>query len=173
MCRWLEDVFLKVHPQLLITVLIKGTHTSKRSSVTLVICNLSTGSISKRKLGLRWGVILFTVPVLMDTIWTNQIGYIHLLSAQTWKPRLKRFCVHPSSSPALSPYFTATQRRKEGVVDERKTDVPSLHAVHIISHGHPTYHVNVIKLKWEIIWKGELPHLSGLPHLPLVSPTSM
>ena len=32
--------------------------------------------------------------------------------------------------------------------------------------GHPTYHVNVIKLKWEIIWTGELPHLSGLPHLP-------
>ena len=32
--------------------------------------------------------------------------------------------------------------------------------------GHPTYHVNVIKLKWEIIWTGSLPHLSGLPHLP-------
>ena len=32
--------------------------------------------------------------------------------------------------------------------------------------GHPTYHVNVIKLKWEIIWTGGLPHLSGLPHLP-------
>ena len=30
--------------------------------------------------------------------------------------------------------------------------------------GHPTYHVNVIKLKWEIIWTGGLPHLSGLPH---------
>ena len=105
----------------------------------------------------------------MDAIWTNQIGYIHLLSVQNWKPCLKRFCVHPSSSPAPSIYFTATQRRKEGVVDETKTDVPSLHAVHIISHGHPTYHVNVIKLKWEIIWKGELPHLSGLPHLPLVT----
>ena len=32
--------------------------------------------------------------------------------------------------------------------------------------GHPTYHVNVIKLKWEIIWTGGLPHLIGLPHLP-------
>ena len=32
--------------------------------------------------------------------------------------------------------------------------------------GHPTYHVNAIKLKWEIIWTGGLPHLSGLPHLP-------
>ena len=31
--------------------------------------------------------------------------------------------------------------------------------------SHPTYHVNVIKLKWEIIWTGGLPHLSGLPHL--------
>ena len=31
--------------------------------------------------------------------------------------------------------------------------------------GHPTHHVNVIKLKWEDIWKGGLPHLSGLPHL--------
>ena len=29
--------------------------------------------------------------------------------------------------------------------------------------GDPTYHVNVIKLKWEIIWTGGLPHLSGLP----------
>ena len=32
--------------------------------------------------------------------------------------------------------------------------------------GHPTYHVDVIKLKWQIIWTGELPHLRGLPHLP-------
>ena len=32
--------------------------------------------------------------------------------------------------------------------------------------GHSTYPVNVIKLKWEIIWTGGLPHLSGLPHLP-------
>ena len=29
--------------------------------------------------------------------------------------------------------------------------------------GHPTYHVNVIKLKWEIIWIGGLPHLHGPP----------
>ena len=29
--------------------------------------------------------------------------------------------------------------------------------------GHPTYHVNVIKLKWEIIWIGGLPHLPGPP----------
>ena len=34
----------------------------------------------------------------------------------------------------------------------------------------PTYHVNVIKLKWKIIWTGGLPHLSGLPHLPGVPP---
>ena len=32
--------------------------------------------------------------------------------------------------------------------------------------AHPTYHVNVIELKWEIIWTNGLPHLSGLPHLP-------
>jgi len=32
--------------------------------------------------------------------------------------------------------------------------------------GHPTYHANVIQVKWEIIWTGGLPHLSGLPHLP-------
>ena len=32
--------------------------------------------------------------------------------------------------------------------------------------GTPTYHVNVIKLKWEIIWTGGLRHLGGLPHLP-------
>ena len=32
--------------------------------------------------------------------------------------------------------------------------------------GHPTYHVNVIKSKEEIIRAGGLPHRSGLPHLP-------
>ena len=33
--------------------------------------------------------------------------------------------------------------------------------------GHPTYHVNVIKLKWENIWTGRLPHLPGVsPPLP-------
>ena len=31
--------------------------------------------------------------------------------------------------------------------------------------GHLTYHVKVIKLKWEIIWTGVLPYLSRLPHL--------
>ena len=40
-----------------------------------------------------------------------------------------------------------------------QTELPAL-------AGHPTYHVNVIKLKWEIIWTGWLPHLSGLPRLP-------
>ena len=41
--------------------------------------------------------------------------------------------------------------------------------------GHLTYHVNVIKLKWKIIWKklslhwiGGLSHQSELPHLPRV-----
>ena len=32
--------------------------------------------------------------------------------------------------------------------------------------GHPTYHVNVIKLNWEIVWTGGLPHISALPNLP-------
>ena len=32
--------------------------------------------------------------------------------------------------------------------------------------GYPTYHVNVIKIKGEIIWKGGLPHLGRLPQLP-------
>ena len=31
--------------------------------------------------------------------------------------------------------------------------------------GHPTYHVNVIKIKYEITWTGGLPHLCRLPHL--------
>ena len=31
---------------------------------------------------------------------------------------------------------------------------------------HSTYHVNVIKLNWEIIWTGGLPHLSALPNPP-------
>ena len=34
--------------------------------------------------------------------------------------------------------------------------------------GHPTHHVNVIKLKWEIIWTGGLHHLRELPPLPVV-----
>ena len=34
--------------------------------------------------------------------------------------------------------------------------------LHIISYsGHLTYHVNVIKLKWEIMWTGGLPTKAG------------
>ena len=40
-----------------------------------------------------------------------------------------------------------------------QTELPAL-------AGHPTYHVNMIKLKWGIIWTGGLPHLNGLPHVP-------
>ena len=32
-----------------------------------------------------------------------------------------------------------------------------------VAAGHSTYHVNVIKLKSEIMWTGGLPHLSGVP----------
>ena len=36
-----------------------------------------------------------------------------------------------------------------------------------VTHGgSPHLSLNVIKLKWEIIRTGRLPHLSGLPHLP-------
>ena len=38
--------------------------------------------------------------------------------------------------------------------------------------GYPTYHVNVVKIKWEIIWKGGLPHQGGYLTHP-GSPTSM
>ena len=31
--------------------------------------------------------------------------------------------------------------------------------------GHPTYHVNVINLKYEIIWTSGLPHLSGYTYV--------
>ena len=37
----------------------------------------------------------------------------------------------------------------------------------------PTYHVNVINLKWEIIWIDGLPHQNRLPLTYLESPTSM
>ena len=36
--------------------------------------------------------------------------------------------------------------------------------------GHPTYHVNAIKLNWEIVWTGGLPHLPGVPHLHVNRP---
>ena len=36
--------------------------------------------------------------------------------------------------------------------------------------GHPTNHVNVIKLKWEIIRTGGLPHLPGVYHLHVNRP---
>ena len=36
--------------------------------------------------------------------------------------------------------------------------------------SHPTYHVNVIKIKYEIIGKGGLPHLPGVPHLHVNRP---
>ena len=36
--------------------------------------------------------------------------------------------------------------------------------------GQLTYHVNVIKLKWEIIWTGGLTHLPVVPHLHVHKP---
>ena len=39
--------------------------------------------------------------------------------------------------------------------------------------SHPTYHVDVIRLKWEDIWNGGLPHLSRLLHLPGAPPSPM
>ena len=36
-----------------------------------------------------------------------------------------------------------------------------------MSRGTPdTYHVNMVKLKLDIVWTGGLPNLSGLPHPP-------
>ena len=71
--------------------------------------------------------------------------------------RQSEFCanlMYHESDPGSAGYPTL----KPGL----QTGIPAL-------TGHPTYHVNVIKLKWEIIWTGGLPHLSGLPHLPGVS----
>ena len=39
-----------------------------------------------------------------------------------------------------------------------------------LSYGHPTYYVNMIKLKREIIWTSGLPHLSEVPQLPVNRP---
>ena len=38
--------------------------------------------------------------------------------------------------------------------------------------GAPTYHVNVIKLKWEIIWTGGLPQILGVLHVSRPLPRS-
>ena len=37
-------------------------------------------------------------------------------------------------------------------------------------YGHPTYHVNVIKLKCEITWTDGLPPLHGVPHFHVTGP---
>ena len=41
------------------------------------------------------------------------------------------------------------------------------------SAGHPTDHVNEIKLKWQIIQTGGLPHLPGVPHLHVKRPLDL
>jgi len=38
------------------------------------------------------------------------------------------------------------------------------------SVGYPTSHVNTVKEKGEVIWKGSGPHLAVVPHLPGVPP---
>ena len=60
-------------------------------------------------------------------------------------------------TPSWNVYTTKFDSCWEGNTDWQ-TRLPAL-------AGHPTYHVNDIKLKWYIIWTGGLPHLSGLPHL--------
>ena len=55
--------------------------------------------------------------------------------------------------------FTWQNLTPAGRVTRCQTELPTL-------AGHLTYYVNVIKLIWEVIWTGGLPHLSELPHLP-------
>ena len=47
------------------------------------------------------------------------------------------------------------------------SEVIRLGEVTNLLYGHPAYHVNVIKLKWENIWTGGLPH----PPKRVTSPT--
>ena len=63
----------------------------------------------------------------------------------------KRACLHEGGGPQVG-------------------EVIRLGGVTNLLYGHPTYHVNVIKVKWEITWTGRLPHRSGLPHLHVNRP---
>ena len=182
MCRWLEDVFLKVHLQLLITVLTKWTHTRDfemtnglKSSVTWV----QDRSLKKNlAFGKGWFCLLFPFqwiqfePIRLDI----SICFLRKIGSRAWNVS----AVSRVSRPSFF-FFSCSfnllhcYSKKEGRSRGRKENRRALFTCcpYSLSYGQPTYHVNVIKLKWEIIWKGELPHLSGLPHLPLVSPTSM
>ena len=62
------------------------------------------------------------------------------------------------ATPSWNVYMTKCNSGWEGY-PVWQTGLPAL-------TGHPTYHVNVIKLKWQIIWTRGLPHISGLTHPP-------
>ena len=137
MRRWLEDVFLKVHTQLLITVLIEGTHMSDfemrnclKSSVTLVICNLSTGSISEKTPSLVRG----------DSIYCSRSSGYNLNQSDWISP--SAFCAkletaletvsRPSFFFSCSFNLLHCYSKKEGVVNVKKTDAPSM--LHLSDH---------------------------------------
>ena len=154
--------------------MIFSWQTVSKGSVTLDICNLSTGSFSKKKTRpsvrgdsiccSRWTLSHSNGYNLNQSDWISPSAICAKLeTALETSLQYLRYRVHPSFSPFL--HFTSLLLKGWRALF---TCCP-----YNLSYGHPTYNLNVIKLKWEIIWKGELPSLSGLPHLPLVSSTSM
>ena len=83
---------------------------------------------------------------------------MHVNNKNAGKPRVLAI---NALQAAYLPLTMMQSHRQSGWEDNPvwQTGLPAL-------SGHPTYHVNVIKLTREIIWTGGLPHLGGLPNLP-------
>ena len=105
-----------------------------------------------------WRLMLFYTHLLLllqpSVLWLSIVTFYN-----DAKPPPKWIWCITNPSPALKRYVYMAKFDSgwEGY-PVWQTGLPAL-------AGHPTYHVNVIKLKWENIWTGGLPHLSGLPHL--------
>ena len=112
--------------------------------------------------------------------WRLLLFYTHLLLLL--KPSVMWLCIVTFNNDAKPPPKWILREFDVSRIRPRQGGLPHLETFtwqtltpseRVTRSGRPGYPprritppIMVIKLKWEVIWIGELPHLSGLPHLP-------
>ena len=107
--------------------------------------------------------------------------WLNTLYGIVWETKYGRFttlnilkCEHFTLLVCPLRFLVISAMRRPGYVRRFKTCMfhfwAFCHECNPAYAGHPTYHVNVIKIKYKIIWTGGLPHLPGVPHLHVNRP---
>ena len=104
-----------------------------------------------------------------SVLWLSIVTFNNYVKPPGAKVNFARIWCIMNPTPTSLGYLTL--KRWHGKIWPQLRALPSVTDRLPTFKGHPTDHVNVIKLKWEIIWTGGLPHLSGLPCLPAPPPS--